>query len=212
MGIFPGSRLKSENTSEKKTVIYLDDCYSTANKKIGEQARDFASSFMKPNATVNTTIKASANGKVFGTNTEGVFYIEPAYLHYGTVNSDAKAYYNENITLSTGTHTVNFVRDFTISGINASSNDDKVNTDVSVTAKNVSGQKNPRIIVALYDPDDSDRMLDVAQIDTNNITSDRVSFELDYTLVPNKTYTVKAFIWTEDDMPLTTSYSISLQK
>ncbi|MBE7046709.1 MAG: hypothetical protein E7396_04755 [Ruminococcaceae bacterium] len=212
MGVFPGSRIKSENTAEKKAVVYLDDCYSTFSGKIGEQATDIGSSLMKPNATVNYTIKASGNGKVSGTNTAGSFYINPDYLHFGTVNSEEKPYYNENATLSAGTHTVTFTRDFTISGIDASASDSKVNTDVSVTAKNPSGENNPRIIVALYDPDDNDRMLDVAQIDTKNITGNKASFEFDYSLASNKTYHVKAFIWTEDGKALTASYSINLRK
>ncbi len=212
MGVFPGSRLKSENTAEKKAVVYLDDCYSTKSAKIGEQASDIGSILMKPNATVNYTIKASGNGKVSGTSTAGEFYIQPDYLHFGTLNSEEKAYYNENATLSAGTHTVIFTRDFTISGIDASASDSKVNTDVSVTAKNVSGENNPRIIVALYDPADNDRMLDVSHINTNNITDNKATFEFDCSLVANKTYTVKAFIWTEDDKPLTATYSVSLQK
>lgn len=212
MGVFPGSRLKSENTAEKKAVVYLDDCYSKFGSKIGEQATDLGSSLMKPNATVNYTIKATSGGKVSGTTTTGEFYIQPDYLHFGTVNSEEKAYYNENATLSTGSHTVTFTRDFTISGIDASASDSKVNTDVSVTAKNTSGENNPRIIVALYDPADSDRMLDVSYIDTKNISNNKATFEFDYSLVANKTYTVKAFIWTEDDKPLTSTYSVSLQK
>ena len=207
MGLFPGSRLSSQNTAEKKTIIYLN-----TTCKIGEQASDIASLMMKPNATVNTTINASAGGKVFGTETEGQFYIQPDYLHFGTVDSDATAYYNQNAAISTGTHTVTFTRDFTISGIDASANDTQVNTNVSVTAKNTAGEKNPRIIVALYDPADGDRMLDVSQIDTKNITGNKVPFTFNCSLTANKTYTVKAYIWTEDDKPLTTSYSVTLTK
>lgn len=212
MGVFPGSRISSQNTAEKKAVVYLDDCYSTFSGKIGEQATDLGSSLMKPNATVNYTIKASGNGKVSGTNTAGSFYINPDYLHFGTVDSDATAYYNQNAAISTGTHTVTFTRDFTISGIDASANDTQVNTNVSVTAKNTAGEKNPRIIVALYDPADGDRMLDVSQIDTKNITGNIVPFTFNCSLTANKPYTVKAYIWTEDDKPLTTSYSVTLTK
>ena len=66
--------------------------------------------------------------------------------------------------------------------------------------------------MALYDPADGDRMLDVSQIDTKNITGNKVPFTFNCSLTANKTYTVKAYIWTEDDKPLPTSYSVTLTK
>lgn len=100
-GVFIGSRTTSSHSDEINTVVYLDNCYDTHNKYIGEKHWLFTSKF---NSFENYIIKEGLNGTVEFT-TEGNLKLIPDKKYYSLFNS-AKA--EDSVTLTEKTNTVSF--------------------------------------------------------------------------------------------------------
>ncbi len=100
-GVFIGSRTTSSHSDEINTVVYLDNCYDTHNKYIGEKHWLFTSKFK---SFENYIIKDGLNGTVEFT-TDGKLKLIPDEKYYSLFNG-AKA---ENIvSLSKKENTVSF--------------------------------------------------------------------------------------------------------
>ena len=100
-GVFIGSRTTSSHSDEINTVVYLDNCYDTHNKYIGEKHWLFTSKFK---SFENYIIKEGLNGTVEFT-TEGKLKLIPDKKYYSLFNG-AKA--EEQVSLTEKTNTVSF--------------------------------------------------------------------------------------------------------
>lgn len=92
-GLYAGSRVKNQNSAEKNTLIFLDNCYSTFSSKLGCQ--DSSGKFVGCASHPNYTVKAGVNGKVYGTDVAGEVYIVADKGYYAKVDSDSTWYNND---------------------------------------------------------------------------------------------------------------------
>ncbi len=99
-GIYAGSRVKNQNSAEKNTIIFLDNCYSTFSSKLGDQS---GYSWMGLASHPNYTVKAGVNGDVYGTDVAGEVLVVADKGYYGKVGSDTTWYKNDIATVGSTT-------------------------------------------------------------------------------------------------------------
>lgn len=203
-GIFAGSRQKV-NSNEINTTIFLDDCYSTYSGKLGEQTtllKLLYSSSFKNN--YKYLVKSGKGGKVSPTGTAGKLYIEPDLGYYGAIGSNV--YHNETADISTSV-TVSFTKEFGIDSVTPARSESGVSTMVNFVAKNVTDRSNPKLIVGVYDKNDTLMGYEIIPTDT---TTTSKSVDIKFNTNSNEKYTVKAMIWDELNNPLCTVYSTEI--
>ncbi len=206
MGVYGGSRLRSANSSEQVTVIYLENSYSAMNGKMGSQ--DFTAKLLGLKNNVTYTVKATAGGTIAVPNAAGTISLVPDTNYLAQIGS--KIYGAENVAISTGTTDVTFTKNFAIDSLTANVTDTGLKADVGLSATNLTGKSQPQIIVAIYDVE-TEEMVTCKQVDTTtSMTSQTFDFTCD--LVAGKTYYVKAMLWSADVEPLTSAYKIQIQK
>ncbi len=206
IGVHGGSRLKSVNSNEKVTVIYLEDCYSDMNGEMG--AKDFQATILGLKNNVTYTVKATAGGKITVPNIAGTLSLAPDVNHVAQIGNSV--YGAENVSISSGTTSVTFAKNFAIDSVDATVTEDGLTADVALSATNLTNKTQPQILVAIYDAE-TKVMIDCKQVDTTtSMTSQSFDFTCD--LEAGKTYFVKAMLWSAEYAPLTTSYQIQIQK
>lgn len=210
VGVFAGSRIESHPSTEKNMIIYLDDCYSAQNSKIGEKSKYIfvsLSSYLKSYA--DYVVKSGTNGKVYGTGVAGQIYIAPNETYYGIVDSGSELYYNEAATVASTT-TVEFKQNFAINSVTTVAGDTSFAANVSFAANNLTNETAPCMYAVVFDSQ-TKRAVGISKVDTTtNMTS--YTFNLDCVLEAGKAYDVKVFIWNSKGTPLTSVYHIIVNK
>ena len=203
-GIFACSRQKS-NSVEVNTMIFLDDCYDTYSKKLGEQTsylKLIASSSFKNN--YKYLVKAGKGGKVLPTGTAGKVYIEPDFGYYGTIGSNV--YANTTASISTST-TVSFAKEFGVDKITPTRSETGVSATVNFVSKNATNKSNPKLVVAVYDENDVLKGYELIETDTETTTK---TVDIEFKTDSSESYTVKAMIWDESENPLAEVYQAKI--
>ena len=113
-----------------------------------------------------------------------------------------------NITTVPSVATITFEKSHSISSVSATITDRGVETDVDVTI-NSNKVITPWILVAIYD--ENNRMVGCQTLDIIN-SSFAAYFEFDCNLEAGKPYTLKAMLWNDSMLPLTSEYQIQIQK
>ncbi len=201
-GVFAGSRLgKNGNSNEINTIIYLDGCYSKQSSKIGDKS-GFSWVFY---SNAKYTVNAGAGGKVFGTNTGGTIYVEPAGGKYAEINGGK--YINRNVNISTGTTAVTFHDDFIINDVTAEKTDSGVDVAVQFASVNVAEESTPSLYAAVYD--DAGKLIVSNKIEpSSDMTVHTFNLQCDIDTV--KQYRVKVMLWNADIKSLCEAYSINI--
>lgn len=201
-GVFSGSRIKSQPSDEKNTIIYMNDSYSSLSGKIGENGSLHKSDFKSFH---NYVIKVATGGTVYGTPTAGTVYIEPDTNYYGLVGGSG-AYINANATVATGTSEITFKQNFAVNSASAVKADGTVNVTVNMASANVTGEKNPRIYAAVYDSQDNCIAKDYAAT-TSDMTSKTFSMPAD---TASATSCV-IYMWDENQKPLIKEFRTTVE-
>ncbi len=104
MGLFAGSRAKSNQAGEVSTLIFLNDCYDTYKSKIGDTSG--WSYVFKPHT--DYTVKATAGGNVKNSTTAGTITLLPNEGKAAKIDS---AYFanGDTYALTSATTNVSFV-------------------------------------------------------------------------------------------------------
>ncbi len=205
MGVFSGSRTKSQHDAEQNTIIYLDNSYSTFKGTIGEKS--LAGWFLGLKSFEDFIIKSGTGGKVYTTGTKGQLYIEPDKGNYGAIGSSY--YINEVASVSSKTTDVTFAKNFAIDAVSADvSENGSVSGTVSLGAKNVKNADDPSVYVAIYDETGRFMGADFSKT-TSNMTS--FSFNIDGNFDSEKTYTLKTMLWDKALNPLIDENVITFQ-
>lgn len=200
-GVFSGSRIQSAPSDEKNTIIYLDGSYSALSGRIGEKGTLHKNDFK---SFQNYVVKVGANGTVYGTGTAGSVRIVPDEGYYGLVGGSG-VYINTNATVS-GTSEITFKQNFAVNSVVATAGDGVVNVDVGFASANVTGEKNPRLYVAVWD--ESGNWFGGDFVDTSSDMTSK-SFALSGSTQSGKTYSATAYIWDENLKPLIKEISSS---
>lgn len=110
MGLFAGSRIRSNQVGEVSTLIFLNGCYDTYKSKIGDVS-GWSSTFK---SHTDYTVKASTGGSVKDSATSGTITLLP---DSGKAAKIGSAYYNSGDTfaLSSATTEVSFVDMYSLS-------------------------------------------------------------------------------------------------
>ncbi len=206
-GIFLGSRIGSNPSDEKNTLIYLDDCYSTYSGKIGEQGYLNTNVFK---SYADYVIKAGVGGDVKGTDIAGTVYAATSLGEYAILNNAETAYENENITLSASENTIEFkTYNFKIHDVKAYTGSEKITATVTLSAQNNGDivYSSPVAVVAVFN--ENGRFVTAA---TNREISgcNSYTFILSDGIESETEYVVKAMIFNEDNMlSLADSYTVN---
>lgn len=209
VGVFAGSRMETQLDEEQNTIIYLDGCYSTHSKYIGEKSSNLGfislSTYLK--SFEDYVIKSTDKGTVKATTTAGTIYVAPDRGYVASVAGNE--YDNENVTVSSGTTDVSFIeKDFFINSVTTGEiTETGINGSADIFANNRASEEEPRIFVALYD----ENLLLKIYSQPVTESDDNLSFDIKCKLEKGKTYTVKAMIWDKNIKPLTTSYEIKVK-
>ena len=205
VGTFAGSRIEKQPSDEINNVIFLDGCYSTHNTYMGEKSTYIIISLSKYLKSYSSyTIQAATGGDVYGTKTSGTFYIVPDEGNCGVINNNY--YLNENITLSSGSK-ITFEKNFSISSVTANMSDSNISGTVKYTARNAGKEKNPRLIIALYDNSGNYLGCDIINTSPSIVSN---NYTINHAEENSKSYTLKAMIISEDLKPLTGLKSLTV--
>lgn len=202
-GIYSGSRVSENFEEETNILIYLDDCYSTKNSKVGCIINGGIRSL---NSWHDYTVKASAGGEVLGTNVGGTVKIVPDVGYTGTVNG-TKYEKEGTATLTAAETTVTFEPMlYNINSLTAT----KTNSVVAGAA-NIMGsatETEPTLWIAVLEAE-TNKLIKCSSQDAT--TSGNKAFSLDCKFEEDKKYIIKAMLWNGSLKPLTTYYTIELR-
>lgn len=131
MGLFAGSRIKSNQSGEVSTLIFLNGCYDTYKSKIGDVS-GWSSTFKSHH---DYTVKAAAGGDIKNSTTAGTITLLP---NKGKLAKIGSAYYQSGDTfkLTSTTTDVSFVDSFTLSFDLSSADTATPINDISVLGGN----------------------------------------------------------------------------
>ena len=209
VGVFAGSRMETQLDEEQNTIIYLDGCYSTHGKYIGEKSTylGFVSLSTYLKSFEDYVIKSTDKGTVKATTTAGTIYVAPDRGYVASVAGNE--YDNENVTVSSGTTDVSFIeKDFFINSVTTGEiTETGINGSADIFANNRASEEEPRIFIALYDENLLLKLYSQPVTESNG----NLTFDIKCKLEKGKTYTVKAMIWDKNIKPLTTSYEIKVK-
>lgn len=209
VGVFAGSRMETQLDEEQNTIIYLDGCYATHSKYIGEKSTYLGfislSSYLK--SFEDYVIKSTDKGTVKATTTAGTIYVAPDRGYVASVSGNE--YENENVTVSSGTTEVSFIeKDFFINSVTALEiTAAGIKCSADIFANNRANEEEPKIYVALYDANE----LIAVHIQPVTESNKNLTFDIGYKLEVGKTYTVKAMIWGKNIKSLAASYEIKVK-
>lgn len=185
MGIFSGSRLGAQK-NELNTLVYLDGASAKHKCNVGDVS-GWSWAFKN---CADYTVTATGEGLIKGSDTQNnTIDFSPADGYTSFVANNPQTTY----TLSASSTEVDFKKTFKLENVTATEN----GIEVNFWAENALGEQNPRLLCAVYD---GDVLADVQQF-TPETTSTSHTFSYADNLQAGKTYTVKAFLWTDDSSP-----------
>ena len=201
-GIFCGSRANSNHSEEHNTLAYLDNCYSSANSKIGKKnliPLNVCSSHH------DYTVIANAGGNVTSAKGAGTINLVPDKGYDAYINNQIMHSY----TIASGaTANVTFTaRPFNINGVDASKGEASVTGTADITANNTTQEPEPKLFIVVYDAD----TMEMLACDMQDAVTGKAEFNLPCTFEANKKYLVKAMMWNGNMKPLSSSYYIDLK-
>lgn len=197
MGIFCGSRTKAAHSDEINTLIYLNDSYEDYKNEIGDVS-GWSGTFK---SFQTYTVKAGTGGKILGTNNAGVIFAVPDQYKHALIGE--VGYVNETAAINEGTTTVSF-KGNTLDVPSKTVGSDSISgtAEYSVYSKN-----GPYVVIAVYDS--TGRLI---SIDRTNATAEG-NYTFNLGLLPDAgKYTLKAFMWDNDLMPMTYKYEFYFTK
>lgn len=204
IGVYAGSRLQTENASEKNMIIYTEDCAAKFKDAFGSHDSYSETLGIKsfPHYTVTVV---GEHGTVQPGKGAGIVRMIPENGYTAKINGK---FSNSNITAVPQTATITFEKSHTIDSVSATVTDRGVEADVNVLI-NSNKVMFPWILVAIYD--ENNLMVDCQTLDIIN-DSFSAYFEFDCELEAGKPYTLKAMLWNDNMQPLTSEYRIQIQK
>lgn len=193
MGIFSGSRLGAQK-NEINTLVYLDGASAKHKGNVGDVS-GWSWAFKN---CADYTVTATGEGLIKGSDTQNnTIDFSPADGYTSFVANNPQTTY----TLSASSTTADFKKTFKLENVTATEN----GIEVNFWAENALNETNPRLLCAVYD---GDVLTDVQQFNPET-TSTSHTFSYADNLQAGKTYTVKAFLWTDDSSPQTETSTIS---
>ncbi len=207
VGVFSGSRTKTQHDSEINTVIYVNDSYSSHNSYLGEKSSKYGfslKSWLK--SFEDYIVKSSEHGRVLGTNMGGTVKIVPDVGYIGTVNGTTYEKKGEAI-LTTAETTVTFsAMPYNINSMAATKEESMVEGIIDIMGSAI--EMEPTLWIVVLEAE-TNKLVDCSSQDAT--TSGNKTFRLNCKFEEGKKYIVKAMLWNGSFKPLSMYYSIELR-